>query len=67
MDSTSRIESLPGVTQEAGYAPYIEALRRYLSERGHAAQSVRSYGNCAGHFLQCALEVYRFAFASAFN
>lgn len=54
MDSTIRIEGLPGVTHEAGHAPYIEALRRYLSERGHAAQTVRSYGNCAGHFLQWA-------------
>ena len=47
MDSTIRIEGLPGVTHGAGHAPYIEALRRYLSERGHAAQTARSYGACA--------------------
>jgi hypothetical protein len=54
MDSTIRIKGLPGVTHEAGHAQYIEALRRDLSERGHAAQTVRSYGNCAGHFLRWA-------------
>ena len=48
MDSTIRIEGLPGVTLEAGHTPYIEALKRYLSERGYAAQTVRSYGYCAG-------------------
>ena len=54
MDSTNRIERLPGVAGEAEHAPYIEALRRYLIERRHAGQTVHSYANCAGHFLRWA-------------
>lgn len=54
MDSTNRIERLPGVGGEADHAPYIEALRRYLIERRHAGQTVRSYASCAGHFLRWA-------------
>src|SRR5512134_279177 len=52
MDSTNRIERLPGVGREAEHAPYIEALRRYLIERRYAGQTVHSYANCAGHFLR---------------
>lgn len=52
MDSTDRIERQPGVAGNAAHASYIEALRRYLIERRHAEQAVRSYANCAGHFLR---------------
>jgi site-specific recombinase XerD len=52
MDSTDRIERLPGVVGEAEHTSYIEALRRYLGERRHAGQTVHSYANCAGHFLR---------------
>jgi len=52
MDSTDRIQRLPGVVGEAEHTSYIEALRRYLGERRHAGQTVHSYANCAGHFLR---------------
>jgi hypothetical protein len=51
MDSTNRIERLPGVGREAEHA-YIEALRRYLIEPRYAGQTVYRYANCAGHFLR---------------
>ncbi len=51
MDTTTRIERLPGAAGDVQHAPYIEALRRYLIERRHAGHTVHSYANCAGHFL----------------
>ena len=54
MDSTTRIEVLPGVAGDVQNAPYIEALRRYLIERRHAGHTVHRYINCAGQFLQWA-------------
>lgn len=54
MDSRNRIESSASVAGEAKHGPCVEALTRYLIERGHAGQTVRSYANCAGHFLRWA-------------
>src|SRR6059036_2454496 len=51
MDSTNRMERLPRVAGEVEHAPYVEALRRYLIERGHAGQTVGNYASGAGHFL----------------
>jgi integrase/recombinase XerC len=52
MDSTTRIESVPGIAGEVEHGPYIEALKRYLTERRHAGHTVHSYVNCAGRFLR---------------
>lgn len=41
MDSTTCIESPPGVAGDVQHAPCIEALKRYLIERRHAAHSKR--------------------------
>jgi integrase/recombinase XerC len=51
MDSTTQIEPAPCLAHEPEYAPYTEALRRYLIERGHAAGTIRAYIGCGAHFL----------------
>jgi len=51
MDSGRRMDRLAGVTRKVKHEPYTEALRRYLIERGYAAQTIHTYVGCAGHFL----------------
>lgn len=52
MDSTNRIEGAPGLVNEPAHRAYTDALRRYLTERGHAPNTVHAYLGCAAHFLR---------------
>ena len=56
MDSTHKIERISNrpLEEHVRERPHIGALRRYLTERGHATRTVYTYVDCAAHFSQWA-------------
>ena len=52
MDSTVCTEPASHAANEPRHRPRIDALERYLIERGYARNTVRAYLGYGSHFLQ---------------